>query len=411
MSIKFDVPGQLKRIAQVFTPESSIKAKEFFIGRKSIINDCLSIIDRPGAHIAIYGNRGVGKTSLATVLEPLYTEHTQLPIYFKSCDSVDSFESLWLKIFEDIVLHPKYEDSDENDTQSEPFMTEEVYKHFGVNEVLNVLKSIGSEAIIILDEFDRLESAFDMKLFSDTIKSLSDKLPNVTLIIVGVGENIVDLVGEHPSIERNLIQVPLLEMENPELRLIITNGLEMLTMNMEPHVIDKIVRFSCGYPYFTHLLALHACRSAVLRGRMEVLDNPDFHYAVSAAIRQSLESLRKAYSLATGSNRESIYEEVLWAVALADCDEQYTFQPKDLLIPLAKILKKPEVKYYSFIGHLTAFCSEDRGRILEKTKSKKRVRYKLRDPRMRAFILLKYQEYVKKNQAPTYGQLDIFGNP
>jgi len=183
-------------------------------------------------------------------------------------------------------------------------------------------------------------------------------------------------------------------MSPEELREIITKGLDVLSMTMDASVQKDIVKFSWGYPHFTHLLSLHACRNAVLRDRIHVQVEPDFRLAINMAIQQSFESLRKAYQDATSGTRESIYEQVLWATAKAEVDEHNTSQPKDLLIPHSNILKK-QVKYQAFISHLSHFCSADRGYVLEKSGKKRRVRYKLKDPRMRAFLLLKYQESIK----------------
>lgn len=143
---------------------------------------------------------------------------------------------------------------------------------------------------------------------------------------------------------------------------------------MDEKMQKEIVKFSCGYPHFTHLLSLHACRCAVLRSRLNVDFYPDFDLSVSLAIQESFESLRNWYHDAKTTNIESLYEEVLWAAALAETDENYSFQAKDLVVPLGKILGKA-VKYQSFIGHLSKFCSLERGQILEKYGRKRRVRY------------------------------------
>ena len=49
----------------------------------------------------------------------------------------------------------------------------------------------------------------------------------MTLIIVGAGKDISSLIGEHSSIERNLVQIKLPEMSNSELLEIITKGIDV----------------------------------------------------------------------------------------------------------------------------------------------------------------------------------------
>src|SRR6059036_1737338 len=54
-----------------------------------------------------------------------------------------------------------------------------------VRQALQVL-SRAAPILLVLDEFDRLEDARTKMLFADTIKSLSDHLVLVTIIVVGV---------------------------------------------------------------------------------------------------------------------------------------------------------------------------------------------------------------------------------
>ncbi|MBI4449306.1 AAA family ATPase [Candidatus Woesearchaeota archaeon] len=405
MSPPFNKEERLKLIGQVFTPELPIKTKDFFIGRLDVLARCLSVVERPGAHVILHGHRGVGKTSLATILKILCDVENRRT-FFASCDSVDTYESLWRKVFKDVLIQRDGdgdEVSEDISTLESPF-PEESYATFGASKVVEVLKAINDETVIILDEFDRLDEKFNRRLFSDTIKVVSDNLSGVTFIIVGVSEDVVTLIGEHASIERNLVQENLPVMPPAELREIIENGLQILGMTMDITIQESIVKFSCGYPHFTHLLALHACRNAVLRDRLDVQAVPDLRSAVSLSIAQSLDSLRSAYRDGTSGTRESIYEQVLWASALADIDDNNTFQAKDLLTPLSKILRR-QVIYQSFIGHLSKLCNRDRGEILQKSGGKGRVRYTFRDPRMRAFCLLKCEE--SRKIAPL-GQTELF---
>jgi Cdc6-like AAA superfamily ATPase len=401
----YSLPERLSLIKTVFTPEFPITKRESFIGRKVVIEDCRSILGRSGAHIVLCGERGVGKSSMANILKELLESHGE--IYITSCDTADTYETVWQKTFNDLLVHRTDIDNNTENAEIEeaPAIPQESYAKFGTSKVIEVLKLFHREPIIIFDEFDRLTSKFDRRLFADTIKNISDSLPNVKLIIVGVANDITSLIGEHASIERNLIRVLLPEMTDEEVKEIITKGLEVLGMTMEKSVVDEIVHISCGYPHFTHLLGLHACSSAVQRNRLDVRNVPDLRWAISTAIKQSFDFLRKSYQDATGSNRENKYEEVLWAAALAKIDEDKTFQTRDLLEPLSMILKNPKVNYAAFGGHLDKFCSTDRGAVLRKGGGKRKWRFRFIDPRMRAFILLKYHEF---NKPPIGEQPNLF---
>lgn len=68
-------------------------------------------------------------------------------------------------------------------------------------------------------------------------------------------------------------------------------------MKCEEHVKRKIVRFSQGLPHYTHLLALHACQSAIKRSS-QIIDEADFTIATDQALNNALKlkSIRSDHS-------------------------------------------------------------------------------------------------------------------
>ena len=77
------------------------------------------------------------------------------------------------------------------------------------NDVRRALSVVASAAsiVIFLDEFDRLDRPKASGLFADTIKTLSDQLVSATIVMVGVADNVEELIAEHRSIERALVQI------------------------------------------------------------------------------------------------------------------------------------------------------------------------------------------------------------
>ena len=65
--------------------------------------------------------------------------------------------------------------------------------------VHHVLSKFGEHChlVIILDEFDRLPDGDVPRLVADTIKSLSDSTAPATLVVVGVGDSVANLVRGH----------------------------------------------------------------------------------------------------------------------------------------------------------------------------------------------------------------------
>jgi ABC-type transport system involved in cytochrome bd biosynthesis fused ATPase/permease subunit len=56
------------RLRVAFTPHAPVNEPAVFRGRLPQIRSSIDAITTPGLHVVLYGERGVGKTSLASVL-------------------------------------------------------------------------------------------------------------------------------------------------------------------------------------------------------------------------------------------------------------------------------------------------------------------------------------------------------
>lgn len=78
-------------IASAFTPASPISSTDLFAGRMNhLIRVADAILER-GQHVVLYGERGVGKTSLANVASQQISNAVIV-----RCDSTDTFETTWV---------------------------------------------------------------------------------------------------------------------------------------------------------------------------------------------------------------------------------------------------------------------------------------------------------------------------
>lgn len=129
------------------------------------------------------------------------------------------------------------------------------------DDVLLELQSFSENHIpvIVFDEFDRRRDADAKTLMADTIKALSDAgdtSVNVTVVIVGVAEDISFLIKEHESIARCLVQIRMPRMKQEELATIITSRLRANGMRITDDAIWLATYLSRGLPYYTHLIGL-----------------------------------------------------------------------------------------------------------------------------------------------------------
>lgn len=362
------------RASSVFRPSAPIDAKDLFYGRINQVTRVIDAIFQLGRHVIIFGERGVGKTSLARVLNDFLKDaETSRPILTPliNCMETDNFSTIWQKIFSGIDLiketqkpgfyigDPIQINNNLGQELSEVKITAEI-----AERNLKMLSSLGFMVIVIIDELDKLKDEQSRRLLTQTLKSISDHLVDVTIVLVGVSDTIVDLVADHQSIIRNLTQIKMPRMSKDELCEIIVKGISQLGMIIEETAVNRIVSLSIGLPHYTHLLGLHAVRSATDNLRKKII-NEDITEALKKSIQDSEYSVRDEYEKAVASSRETIYKEVLLACALAEANDLGYFSAVDVRKPLTVIMKK-KYEIPNYARHLNEFAGSSRRLILQR---------------------------------------------
>jgi len=361
-----------EEIATVFSPGAPIDEGELFAGRPYQIRELIDAVSQRGQHAIVFGERGVGKTSLAnTFTKFMHRPVSRLAATRVNCDGVDAFSNLWRKALADWDVSADLPEATSPD------------------DVRRILSNISANVIpvIVFDEFDRLVKGSATTLMADTIKALSDHSVPATIIIVGVADSVAELIQEHASIGRNLIEVPMPRMTDDELGEILDKRLPRLGMTMAPVAKDRIVSYSQGLPHYTHLLGLHAARDAIEK-RTKHIEEENLTASISRCLDRAQQSIRDAYDKATASpRRDNLFKEVLCASALAEKNELGYFTAAGVIEPMSKIMGR-RYEIPSFSGHLNRFCDASSGPILEQRGVKRKFRYRFRDPLMQPYIIM-----------------------
>src|SRR5580698_5647830 len=94
------------QINGAFTPDTPIDGKDLFAGRKSQVGKLIGTIYQAGAHAVLFGERGVGKTSLANSIFDflVFTGEFNYSRGRVNCAERMSFEELWRSIFKQFVF-------------------------------------------------------------------------------------------------------------------------------------------------------------------------------------------------------------------------------------------------------------------------------------------------------------------
>ena len=92
-------------VGRAFSPAAPIDEAALFAGRTDQLRDVIDAVNQRGQHAIIFGERGVGKTSLANVLsEFLQAAGEQIFAPHVNCDGTDTYPSLWRKILSEVEI-------------------------------------------------------------------------------------------------------------------------------------------------------------------------------------------------------------------------------------------------------------------------------------------------------------------
>lgn len=340
------------RLSQLVFPSHPIDRIEHLHGRAKELDRIEKALFAEGRHIFIYGDRGVGKSSLAATAAVQY-QSSDASYIDVGCSPNSTLASIVANIAYQAVKVSRIKSVTKNATtgiQTRYFnvtngMTE-VVKDLqsdirSVTDAVEVLREVShvhsDKPIIVLDEFDRIQSAAERGLFADLLKQLGDKRVPIKLIITGVGASLDSLLGAHQSAIRQLetLELPRLGWEG---RMEIVEYVARafgITVHRD-HLL-RIAAVSDGFPYYVHLIAEKLM--------WQIFDDPHVvvraskaHY--QAAIRDAVHSvaaeLKRPYELAM-KQRSGDLEEVLWSTADSDFLHRY---PADMYSSYLHIMSK-----------------------------------------------------------------------
>ena len=349
--------------------------ERLFAGRSGQIANLLETVLDRSKHAILFGERGTGKTSLSNVFWRRYGTTLQTIIAARvQSDPSDTFSSLWIKGLEELRAFAVQ--SGRGDLV--PIETE--FSEITPDMIRRELQKCRPNAIpiLIIDEFDKLQDSGARELTANVIKSLHDYAVPATIILVGVAENVGQLISDHESIRRALTPIRLERMMDNELNEILDTRLKLTPFELELGARNKIIKLSYGLPYYVHMLGKYSFKTAAI-GRYLRITSETVDQAIDEFVEDTEQFYYDDYHTAVSSNQtDSQFHEVLLACALAERNESGFFSATSVIRPLSEILGR-EVKHANFQRHLTEFMSKGRGPILIRRGSERQYRYRFSD--------------------------------
>lgn len=387
-------------VRDIFTPHIPVQSIDLFFGRTKTVQKMIEHLNTPGQHALLYGDRGVGKSSLANITtKVLIEEIMDVDLYTKRCSSHDSFISIFREPLEAVGvkinqasrknikkeggnagLDIKIAKAGINSETSE----ETEYKNSEITPS-NVAELLSNKSgLLYIDEADQIKSSGDKKALAETIKLLSDCGSPFKILIVGIAETGAELRAGHLSVERCLKETRLARMQHSEINQIIVNGAKRCGFEFSNEVVKAITELSSGYAHFAHLLCLK-CVEVAISKETKSIDRLILHSAIVDAVDDAEASLKRKYDEAVRSASNEILKKVMYAAAKIGAE--YEFSHKQWRQSYSDITDDV-ITGQKLSGYIKRLVANDESMLIRRVGQGV---YKFNDPRMPSYIKIASQ--------------------
>jgi len=426
-----------RQIANAFQPSKEVESPLRFAGRRESVAECFQALMTDGGHIAIVGNRGIGKTSLArqiqliaegdnTLLERLKisfnSKHNYNTMYYVCGRSTSSIDDLINGLLSDnsclrkyVYFQPKSKTVSNSyrpsasagifglgaEKRFEEGFTSAIERESIDSIFSNVIAEFSRKhrredgLLIIIDEFDRIKNQDG---FGSFLKSVSSAVRPVKFCIVGVAQDIKDLISEHESTSRLFTGsiVKLAPMSIAELTEIIRSAEATIDFSIRFDMAASLFlcQLSCGQPYMVQYVGKEALRIAHEQCRSTVTID-----IVQSARNGLLErspdpflEIRYQCAIASSAPRESVLRAFAQSISTDDevrADDAYRYARYDGVASPS-----------SFVSQL---ISERHGGELVKVRDHV---YKFRDPMFAAYVNVRPRHFRSTRQREEIDSLE-----
>ena len=343
-------------ILNAFSPAQELVDPSRFAGRGSEIRELTDALRVQGSIPVVYGDRGLGKSSLAVQMQliamgdeellsslkaqplALSDRETFLTFYVTCTDQIQSLQDLQLlmihkleavdlissgpqskemlvdrttrrrlsfKLFESESTK-KYTERTERLRLDELTPQERLERELGI-----IWEAFEIPALFIVDELDRARNVTGLAPY---LKSASSA--QLKVLLVGIAQSLSDLSLDHPSIERQMMPVRLPRMTSGELADIIDKAMFTLRADGHDYALNtaarrRLVGLSGGFPWFIHVIGQSALVAASDDGRNTVEEDDVMRASRDLVKNRFSQQFRDSYQRAL---RDSYHREIVLRV-------------------------------------------------------------------------------------------------
>jgi energy-coupling factor transporter ATP-binding protein EcfA2 len=390
-------------LQQHLRPSSPVDSFEHLYGRERQLEQIKQAMFSPGRHVFIYGDRGVGKTSLARTAAFQHHPSDGEPICV-ACGTGTTFVSLISDIVAQFASRKGIAPA-KTTTKTSVGIKGAGFEHTveqqtgrllevkDINSAIEAVKSLTSDSgkrpVIVVDEFDQLKDTTDQQQFAEFVKQLGDQTVKVAFIFCGIGKSLDGLLAAHASSYRYLEGILLPRLHWSGRWEIIDRSSEALGITVNEDSRFRIAAISDGFPHYVHLICEKLYWHLFSLEEKITTATPDhFMQAVRDACHSIESHLRLAYEKATMKDND-IYQEVLWALAdhfelKRNIDAIYRSYQR-----IMEESRRTALDRTKFVSRLNNLKSSRHGTIL---RSEQRSWYEFTENMVRGYVRLRAEE-------------------
>jgi len=417
---------------EAFRPKQPITDPGFLVGRENDLDDAVEQLITPGGQVIIFGDRGIGKSSLGIIISqtlrmvPEFENYVDIRHHCTKHSTLASIfsEPLLFAGYDVGVKHLRETDVDETGINTGIAVSgggigisagREQSAKRGIQTtrmapaeqvknpswIANVLAE--HELILFIDELENIADPEVKAELGVFLRVVSDNPSSkAKIILAGIGQTAAEVTGGHSSSARNMTEIQLEKLAPHFIEQIIDKGASLVTVPLQdgsertltftPEIKTEIVKRSMGYPYFTNLICLEAAKSAVKRGDAEVDEGFELDLAVSAAMKNVSGDLKASLDVALQDGETSIGSRLLRIMV----ERTNSIISQDEWLQGYAEKHGETISHQKLKGAISRFTkSDEEAREMLETEMKPiliRVRpgvFKFHDPRMPSFIRLR----------------------
>lgn len=262
-------------------------------------------------------------------------------------------------------------------------------------KALDEILPAARETVVVIDELEELNEG-DRNALAFLIKQIGDQEFSTRFLLVGIAENVHELIGAHESVPRYITEVPLKPLIAQDLMDIVQTAATTLGISIDRGILYRIAIIGNGFPYYAHLIGKTLLIEAVVASATTISDDI-YREGIRKAISQSLQELKISYEAAT-QRGDDYFKHMIWALADFDLVDIRIDEWEQRYRNLASKYSWTPTDKSKFANASNNMRKENYGDIIRITPAKygsSEARYRFRrftDPLMKGYIRLQAEQ-------------------